>query len=93
MESEAIFEKMESSLWLSNLVFVREKSGGIRLCVDLRQVNKAVIPQKYPLPTVEEIAAEFYGSAIFTKLDLKQGYLLGAFDGKQLQCYSFCDSR
>ena len=75
LESEAIIEKVESSPWLSNLVVVRKKSGGIHLCVDLRQVSKAFIPQKYPLPTVEEIAAEFYGSSIFTKLGLKQGYL------------------
>ena len=47
MESEAIIEKVVSSPWVSNLVVVRKKSGEIRLCVDLRQVNKAVIPQKY----------------------------------------------
>jgi len=38
-------------------------------------VNKAVIPDRYPLPTVKELAAQFYGSSVFTKLDLRQGYL------------------
>ena len=75
LESEGIIEKVESSPSVSNLVVVRKKCGGIHLCVDLRQANKAVVPQKYALSTVEEIAAEFYGSAIFTKLDLKQEYL------------------
>lgn len=44
-------------------------------CVDLRTVNKAVIPDMYPLSTVEALAAQFYSSTVFTKLDIRQGYL------------------
>ncbi|KAJ8332651.1 hypothetical protein SKAU_G00424400 [Synaphobranchus kaupii] len=43
--------------------------------MDLRAVNKAIIPDKYPLPTTEELTAQFYGSTVFSKLDLHQGYL------------------
>ena len=43
--------------------------------MDLRRVNKAVIPGKHPLPTIENITGEFHGSTVFSKLDLKQGYL------------------
>ncbi|KAJ8333462.1 hypothetical protein SKAU_G00414700 [Synaphobranchus kaupii] len=70
-----IIERLNASPWISNLVVAKKKSGGLRPCVDLRQVNKAVIPDKYPLPTVEELSAKFYGSTVFTKLDLRQGYL------------------
>ena len=35
---------------------------------------KAVVREKYPIPTVEEIMHEFNGSTIFTKLDLRPGY-------------------
>ena len=38
-------------------------------------MNKAVVPDKYPLPTAEELTSQFYGSKIFSKLDLRQGYL------------------
>ena len=75
MVSQGIIEPTDSSPWLSNLVVVRKKSGGLRLCVDLRAVNKAIIPDKYPLPTVVEIASQFQGSTTFSKLDLSQGYL------------------
>ena len=74
-EEVGIIEKIDSSPWISNMVVVRKKSGAIRLCVDLRAVNQAVIPGKHPLPTVEDITAEFHGSTVFSKLDLKQGYL------------------
>ncbi len=47
----------------------------MRLCIDLRGPNKAVVPDKYPLPTIEELTTLFYGSSVFTKLDLKQGYM------------------
>ena len=53
----------------------KKKSGGLRPCIDLRPVNKAVIPDRYPLPTTEELTAKFYGSTVFSKLDLRQGYL------------------
>ena len=70
-----IIESVNASPWISNLVIAKKKSGGLRVCVDLRAVNKAVVPDKYPLPTAEELTSQFYGSKIFSKLDLRQGYL------------------
>ncbi|KAJ8339345.1 hypothetical protein SKAU_G00361310 [Synaphobranchus kaupii] len=70
-----IIEPVNAAPWISNLVIAKKKSGGLRVCVDLRSVNKAVIPDKYPLPTSEELTTHFYGSTVFTKLDLRQGYL------------------
>lgn len=70
-----IIEPVDASPWISNLVIGKKKSGGLRVCVDLRAVNKAVIPDKYPLPTAEELTSQFYGSKVFSKLDLRQGYL------------------
>lgn len=72
---QGIIEPVNAAPWISNIVVAKKKSGGIRVCVDLRQANKAVIPDRYPLPTAEELTAHFYGSTVFTKLDLRQGYL------------------
>ncbi|KAF0039087.1 hypothetical protein F2P81_009571 [Scophthalmus maximus] len=70
-----IINQVNASPWISNLVVARKKSGGLRPCIDLRSVNKAVIPDKYPLPTVEELASKFHGSSVFSKPDLRQGYM------------------
>ncbi|KAJ8354422.1 hypothetical protein SKAU_G00219890 [Synaphobranchus kaupii] len=59
-----IIEQVNAAPWISNLVIAKKKSGGIRICVDLRLVNKAVIPDRYPLPTSEEFTALFYGSSV-----------------------------
>ena len=75
LQAQGIIEPIDSSLWISNLVVVRKKAGSIQLCVDLREVNKAVIPDKYPLPTDDELASQFHRSKVFSKLDLSQGYL------------------
>lgn len=50
LEEEGIIERTESSPWVSNIGVVRKKLGAIRLCVDMHQVNKAIIPGKYPIP-------------------------------------------
>lgn len=38
------------------------------------KANEAIIRERYPIPTVDEILQGLNGSAIFTKLDLKWGY-------------------
>lgn len=54
-----IMEPVDASPWISSLVIANKKTGGLRVCVDLRTVNKAVVPDKYPLPTAEELTPSF----------------------------------
>ncbi len=48
-----LIEPIDASPWVSNFVIVQKRSGGMRLCIDLCGPNKAVVPDKYPLPTIE----------------------------------------
>lgn len=41
-----IIERIDAVSWISNMVVAKKKSGGLRLCVNLRQVYKMVIPEK-----------------------------------------------
>jgi len=75
MEGDGIIERIESSAWTSNIVVARKKDGGVRLCVNLKDVNKALIPERYPLPTMEELTMKVAGATVFSKIDLKWGYL------------------
>jgi len=59
---------------MSNLVVVRKKDGNIRLCVNLKEVNKADIPTNYPLQTMDELTSMLAGAKLFSKIDLKWGY-------------------
>ena len=52
-----------------------QENVNLQICMDLRAMNKAIIPDKYPLPTAEELTTHLNGSTVFSKLDLRQGYL------------------
>ncbi|XP_014678888.1 PREDICTED: uncharacterized protein K02A2.6-like [Priapulus caudatus] len=46
----------------------------MRICVDMRSVNRAIIRERHIIPTIDDIAADLNGCKVFSKLDLKQGY-------------------
>ena len=60
--------------WVSNLVIVEKKNGSLRLCLDPKDLNKAIKREHYRIPTIQEIASEFVGKSVFSTLDLKDGY-------------------
>jgi archaellum component FlaF (FlaF/FlaG flagellin family) len=74
LEHADIIEKVDASEWISPIVVVSKKSGDIRICVDLRRPNEAIIPDKYPLPNIEELLSELNGAKVFSKIDLKSAY-------------------
>ena len=63
-----------SSPWMAPAVFVRKKSGDIRLCVDYRELNKRTVKDAYPLPRPDEVQDRLAGSSVFSTLDLQSGY-------------------
>ncbi|XP_069782085.1 UPF0462 protein C4orf33 homolog isoform X1 [Narcine bancroftii] len=70
-----ILEPVEhSTQWVSPVVIVPKPKGDIRLCVDMRMANEAIIRERHPIPTVEEILQELTTSKVFSKIDLKWGY-------------------
>ena len=54
--------------WVSPLVCVPKKNGDVRLCVDMRKANTAIIRNYYPIPTLDEILYEVNGAKIFSKI-------------------------
>ena len=60
--------------WVNPVVIVPKNNGEIRLCIDMRQANRAIMRRRYPIPTVDEVLHTMNGSKVFSKLDLKWGY-------------------
>ena len=44
------------------------------MCIDMRQANKAIVRERYPIPSVQEMLVEVNGAKVFSKLDLRQGF-------------------
>jgi len=60
--------------WVSPIVTVPKDGNDIRLCVDMRQANKAIIRERHLIPTVKELMYNLNGANVFSKVDLKLGY-------------------
>ena len=51
------------------MVPVIKPNGKIRICVDLRKLNKAVERERYILSALEDVAPKLEGAKVFSKLD------------------------
>ena len=43
------------SPWGAPVLFVKKKDGTLILCIDYRQLNKATVKNKYPLPRIDDL--------------------------------------
>ena len=58
----------------SQLVVVTKKNGGVRVCIDPRELNKALLRERYTLPILEDTLHELGQSRMFTKADFSSSY-------------------
>ena len=58
------------------VLFVPKKDGGLRFCVNYRQLNNITIKNRYALPLISELQDRFQGAKWFTKLDVRDAYYL-----------------
>ncbi|KAL0190875.1 hypothetical protein M9458_013573, partial [Cirrhinus mrigala] len=56
--------------------FVKKKDGGLRPCVDYRELNQITIKNRHPLPLTNTTLDALSGARFFTKLDLRSAYNL-----------------
>ena len=75
MERNGVIKRIgEPTNWLNSLVLVEKPDGSLRICLDPRDLNKAIKREHYQLPTFNEIASRLTGATKFTKLDANKGY-------------------
>ena len=61
------------SPWGAPVIFIRKKDGSWRICIDYRQLNKAMIKNQYPLPRIDDLFDQMKGATVFSKIDLRSG--------------------
>lgn len=74
MYEAKIIAPIRFSDWVSNLVPTRKNTGEIRLCVDLRNLNKVSLKDKYPLRKMDQILQRVVGSTRISLLHGLSGY-------------------
>ena len=60
--------------WISSMVVVPKKNGTLRICLDPKDLNKAILREHFPLPTIEDVATRLHGARVFTILDVSKGF-------------------
>ena len=87
MEKLGVIRKAEEPTeWVSSLVVVEKPNGNVRLCLDPRDLNKAIQREHYPMKTVEEVAAELSGAKVFSVLDLHLAFGILSLTRKVQNC-------
>ena len=64
----------EPTPWISQLVIASKKNGDIRICLDPKELNQALLREHFTLPILEDTLHELGQSKVFTKADLSSGY-------------------
>lgn len=63
----AIIKRVSVSEWISPLVVVRKKDNTMGLCVDLREPNKVIVVNAFPLPRTDELLHRLADANVFSK--------------------------
>ena len=76
MESKGIITKLkegEPTARVNSLVYRRKPNGQLRICLDPKDLNKAIRREHHVIPTLEEILPKLAGAKFFSIVDAKCG--------------------
>jgi hypothetical protein len=74
MLKAGVIELVEESEWISPMVVQDKKTGGIRICVDLRKLNDACLHDPFPTPFTDEVLENVGGQEAYSFTDGFSGY-------------------
>ncbi|GJV83669.1 putative reverse transcriptase domain-containing protein [Tanacetum coccineum] len=62
--SDKGFIRPSSSPWGAPVLFVKNKDGSFRMCIDYRELNKLIVKNRYPLPRIDDLFDQLQGSSL-----------------------------
>jgi hypothetical protein len=74
VKMDVITPVTEPTDWVSSLAYSQKPNGRWRICLDPKDLNKAIKRTHHHTPTLDEITHQFAGSTVFSKLDARHGY-------------------
>lgn len=78
----------EPSEWINSMVVV-EKPNKIRICLDHKDLSKAVQRRKFQMPMLEELLPELSKARIFSFFDAKDGFYQVSLDEESSRLTTF----
>ena len=75
MEAQGVISKVQHPTpWCAGMVVVKKKNRGVRICVNLKPLNRSVLREHHTLPKVDDILGQMTGATVFSKLDAHSGF-------------------
>ena len=77
METRGIISRVregEQAALVNSLVYRRKANGRLRICLDSKDMNKAIRREHHVIPSLEEILLKLAGAKIFSIVDAKCRY-------------------
>lgn len=74
LQADVIAPVTQPTPWVNSLVITEKKNGSLRVCLDPRDLNKAILRQHFSIPTTEDVLCRLSGKTIFSIFDEKDGY-------------------
>ncbi|GJU82787.1 putative reverse transcriptase domain-containing protein [Tanacetum coccineum] len=68
------FIRPSTSPWGAPVLFVKNKDGSFRMCIDYRELNKLTVKNRYPLPRISGLFDQLQGLSVYSKIDLRSCY-------------------
>ncbi|XP_056891952.1 uncharacterized protein K02A2.6-like isoform X1 [Takifugu flavidus] len=75
MEKQQVIKVTEPTEWVNSMVAAEKpRTGKLRVCLDPKDLNKAIKQPHYPLPTLDDVTAKLAGACYFSVMDARSGY-------------------
>nr|GEW09440.1 putative reverse transcriptase domain-containing protein [Tanacetum cinerariifolium] len=72
--SDKGFIRPSSSPWGAPVLFVKNKDGSFRMCIDYHKLNKLTVKNQYPLLRINDLFDQLQGSRVYSRIDPRSGY-------------------
>ncbi|GBM70120.1 Retrovirus-related Pol polyprotein from transposon opus [Araneus ventricosus] len=66
--------RQSESAFASPIHFVKKPNGDSRICRDFRKLKAVTIPDRYPLPHIQDFSHNLVDKIVFSKIDLVKAY-------------------
>ena len=89
MVKQGVLKKVNGpSDWVNSMVVVQKKDGSLRICIDPKDLNRALKREHYLLLTIEEITARMPGEQYFS-MDARSDYWQTPLDEESSKLTTF----
>ena len=74
VQQRIITKQTEPTPWVSSLTYPKKANGKLRICLNPKDLNKAIIRENHKAPTLEEIAHVLMGATRFSKVNSNKAF-------------------